>query len=124
MDDDPGIRTLIEALLTRNAIAFDAVDDGEQAIDVLRKRSYGAIVLDLMLPKVNGFEVLKFLKAVQPANMEKVIVLTAASDLTLRDFHYVGSVGALVRKPFDITDFITLLTARLSPQISIGEVAH
>lgn len=77
------------------------VTNGEQAIESIRRNDYAAIVLDLMLPVTNGFEVLQFVRAERPALMRSIVVMTAASNRTLHHFDET-SVGALVRKPFDL----------------------
>ena len=72
---------------------------------MLRAKEYGAILLDLMLPRVNGFEVMRELKALNPDILKKTIVLTAASDLTLREFDET-QVRKLLRKPFSISELV------------------
>lgn len=108
MDDDSGVRTLIAALLHRGGFAYDLVASGDEAMCRLRRSCYDAILLDLMLPERNGFEVLRFLRAEKPHAVPKVIVLTAASNTTLRDFDASGICG-LVRKPFDIDELMTMV---------------
>lgn len=103
VDDDPVVRTLILALLERKGHAAEGAIDGEDAIARLRRHPYDALVLDLMLPGRNGFDVLQFLRAERPATLQRTIVVTAASETTLRHFDET-SVHALIRKPFDIDD--------------------
>jgi DNA-binding response OmpR family regulator len=105
VEDDRGIQGLIAVLFSRKEINVDCAADGEQALLMLRTREYGAVLLDLMLPRVNGFEVMRELKALNPAILKRTIVLTAASDLTLRDFDET-QVRKLLRKPFSISDLL------------------
>src|ERR1041384_3628337 len=63
IDDDPGIRNLLAAVLTREGVAHESAGDGAEAIERLRRRDFDAIVLDLLLPQRNGFEVLRLLEA-------------------------------------------------------------
>ena len=106
VEDDRGIQGLIDVLFTRKEIGVDVASDGEQALSLLREKEYGAVLLDLMLPRLNGFEVMRELKALNPAVLKKTIVLTAASDLTLREFDET-QVRKLLRKPFSISDLMT-----------------
>lgn len=101
VEDDPAICTLIEALLRRRGYGCDVVHDGNDAICRLRQSSYTAVLLDLMLPGTFGFDVIRFLHAERPAMTARVVVMTAASSATLRDFD-MNSVRAVLRKPFDI----------------------
>lgn len=102
IDDDAAIRGMITTVLSHDGIRCDTATDGNEAIRKLRCQSYGTILLDLMLPDCNGFEVLRFLKAERPEMLRRVIVLTAVSDATLRDFGDRAHVFDLMRKPFDI----------------------
>jgi DNA-binding response OmpR family regulator len=110
VDDDPAICTLIEALLRRQGYTCDVVRDGDDAIRQLRKGRYAAVLLDLMLPGAFGFEVIRFLHAERPSMADRVVVMTAASSATLRDFD-ASSVRTVMRKPFDINDLMSEVDA-------------
>ena len=101
VEDDHTSRTLLFALLTNQAMTCDGAADGAQAIAMLRQKPYCAILLDLMLPDVNGFEVLRFLRSERPDEVGRVIIVTAAGENTLRDFDADGTFHML-RKPYDI----------------------
>ena len=101
VEDDEAIRTLLRTLLRHNGYVADSCEDGNEAVRRLRKESYDAILLDLMLPGQFGFDIIRFLNAEQPSMCPRVIVLTAASQATLRDFD-ASSVHAVMRKPFDV----------------------
>ena len=104
-EDDAGIRELMTTVLTRSGIEVDAVGDGATALRQLRSTAYEAVLLDLMLPRVNGFEVVRELRSASPRLLDRTIVVTAASEATLRDFDR-SQVFALIRKPFDINDLL------------------
>lgn len=98
-------------VLGRQGFDYDIAEDGEAACQKLRRREYGVIVLDLMLPKMNGFEVIRFLKAERPAMLPRVIVVTAVAETTLRDFDDEKLIWRLLRKPFDIQDLVANVSA-------------
>ena len=102
IDDDPSVRGLLAAVLARDGVVHESACDGAEAIERLRRRDFDAIVLDLLLPERNGFEVLRFLKAERPHLLPRVVVITAASESTLRHFEDGERVAAVLRKPFDI----------------------
>jgi len=106
VDDDPAIRTLITTVLKRTDAAVDCADDGDAAIMRLGRRAYSVIVLDLMLPKVDGFEVLDRVASTRPDLLNRVIVLTAAAQAKLKPLER-RKVWRVMRKPFDIDDFTT-----------------
>ena len=74
-DDDPAIRPLIAAICKRLGFVCDTAEDGEVALEKIRSEEYDLVVVDLMMPKVNGFQVIEVLRELprRPA----VIVLTA-----------------------------------------------
>jgi DNA-binding response OmpR family regulator len=116
VEDDPAICALLEALLRRRGYEYDVVSDGNDAIRRLRCGSYSAVLLDLMLPGVFGFDVLRFLDAERPAMTPRVVIITAASAATLRDFD--GSkVHAVLRKPFDIQELLDHLAVLVAPRL-------
>jgi len=108
VEDDGGIRDLISTVLTRVGIQHDTAVDGRSAIQRLRTKSYSALLLDLMLPDWNGFEVMRELRAISPAMLRRTIVITAASESTLRDFD-PKQVFAVLRKPFDLDELLRTL---------------
>jgi CheY-like chemotaxis protein len=107
VDDNEATRTLLTALLHRD-FNIDVATDGIEAIERLRTRRYGALLLDLRMPHADGFAVLDFLKEQQPQMLHRVLIVTAA--LSRRDMERAESYGVcgIVAKPFDVE---TLLAA-------------
>ncbi|HEX3071409.1 MAG TPA: response regulator [Thermoanaerobaculia bacterium] len=106
VDDDDGIQTLMKALLRRREVIVDSASDGDAALRKMRELRYDSIVLDLMLPKVNGFEIVRELKTSLPDLLKRTIVVTAVSNHALADFEDSELVRRVLRKPFDINEFI------------------
>jgi DNA-binding response OmpR family regulator len=101
VEDDEAIRALLATILSRDGYSAEVCGDGDEAVRRLRTNGYDAILLDLMLPGQFGFDVIRFLNAERPALAPRVIVLTAASQATLRDFDS-SKIHAVMRKPFDV----------------------
>ncbi|MEA2462333.1 MAG: hypothetical protein QOJ98_80 [Acidobacteriota bacterium] len=110
VEDDAAIRAFLATLLSHSGYACDFSPDGNDAVDRLRNAEYDAILLDLMLPGQFGFDIIRFLNAERPAMSPRVIVLTAASQATLRDFDE-SQVHTVMRKPFDIDQLLTNVRA-------------
>ena len=104
VDDDPAIRALILTLLERAHASVDCVGDGEDVATQLASHSYSVIVLDLMLPKLDGFAVLDRFASTSPEMIKRVIVLTAVARSKLAPLEKFR-VWSVMRKPFDIDDF-------------------
>lgn len=104
VDDDAPIRQLVGTVLRREGYAVDLAHDGQEAIDALRVSRYDAIVLDLMMPRVSGYEVLDFIQREQAESRCVVVVSAAASqDIDKADR---SVVRALIRKPFELRELI------------------
>ena len=109
IDDDKVVRGLITSVLEREGMRIDVAADGADAIAKLRERSYRAILLDLLLPKSNGLEVLRFLKREQPSMLRRVVIVSAVSDIALRSLSDRDSLWGVVQKPFDIHHLVNVV---------------
>ncbi len=78
-EDEKALSRALVAILKHNNYSVDAVYDGEEALDYLQSEVYDALVLDVMMPKLDGFEVLKRLR--ERGNAIPVLMLTAKSDV-------------------------------------------
>jgi DNA-binding response OmpR family regulator len=118
VDDDEPIRLLMNAVFRGRDVDIDCVGDGSAALAMLRREHYDAVILDLMLPGTNGFEVIRELKSLAPEMLRRTIVLTAVSSSTLRDFDDARLLRRLMRKPFDLDELVgEVLSCRLSAPV-------
>ncbi len=111
VEDDPAARCLLTAVARRDLLMAIAVEDGEAALREMRHRRFQAILLDLLLPRRNGFEVIHHMKCVDPEMLRRTIVITAASDATLRVCGDLELVRCVLRKPIDLDHVTTELRA-------------
>ncbi|HJT18233.1 MAG TPA: response regulator [Thermoanaerobaculia bacterium] len=102
MEDDPAIRKLVEKLLARKGIQIDTAHDGRKAIEKLESAKYDVVILDLMIPEVNGFEVIEFVKK---NNIDvPIAVVSAVSHQALTNLD-LDVVKLVISKPFDVDEF-------------------
>ena len=102
VEDDVQIQRLITTILTRDGLHSVVAGDGKAALALLESNDFDAIVLDLMLPLMNGFDVLRHLSTVKPALLERTVVLTGASERMYRNSPQIRQTRILLRKPFDV----------------------
>ncbi len=100
-DDDVGIRVLVCRVLTRSGFDVDAAKDGAEAIEHILKNRYAAIVLDLMMPRVDGFQVVEYLNRHEPQLLQRVVVMTAFGATGID--RVAPLVSGCVEKPFEVT---------------------
>jgi len=106
VEDDPALARLLQTLVVREHMAVDVVTRGDDALKAIETGRYHAIVLDLMLPVMNGFEVMRHLSARRPDLLSRIIVLTAVSQPQLDGFPFAHAIWRLMRKPFEVPEFI------------------
>ncbi len=112
VDDEEALRTVLGSELEGEGYAVQTAGDGDEAIKILETNVFDLILLDIKMPTVDGFEVLKFVKQHQPAT--KVIMLTGFADL--KNAIESKKLGAedFVSKPYDIVDLLTTVERVLS----------
>lgn len=104
VDDDPAIRLLVERVLSKNGFEADTATDGAEALAKLEEHHFDLLILDLMMPRVNGFDVVEQL--VQAGEKApKILVMTAASPAVLRDFPR-DRVEKIISKPFELQTLV------------------
>ena len=107
VEDEIDLNNIVTKYLKKNGYSVDSVFDGEEALDYLEYGEYDLVILDVMMPKVNGFEVIKELR--NKGNHTSVLMLTArdSADDKVKGLD-LGADDYLV-KPFDFNE----LSARI-----------
>lgn len=127
IEDDPVLQRTLAATLRDENFAVDAASDGSEGLRKARHGSYDAIVLDVMLPKLDGWGVLEGLR---PGIATPVLMLTARD--TVPDRIKGLNLGAddYLVKPFDVEELLARVRAlirrsagRASPLVEVGAVA-
>ena len=110
VDDNPEIREIIEILLTGEGFAVDQAGDGTQALAMLKEKHYDLIILDIMMPGMNGLEMCK---KIRETNNIPIIMLSAKST----DLDKILGLGTgaddYVVKPFELEVLYSRICALL-----------
>ncbi|MCU1347590.1 MAG: hypothetical protein JWO56_620 [Acidobacteria bacterium] len=101
VEDDPAIRRLVERLLARKNIDIDTAADGDTAVVLLEKNDYSVVVLDLMVPGVDGFAIIERIKLQKHRPPVAVVSAVSHQALTKLDLDIVKVV---ISKPFDVDE--------------------
>jgi DNA-binding response OmpR family regulator len=106
VDDEPSIVISLEYLMTRAGHEVAVAPDGEAALQAIAARPPDLVILDVMLPRLNGFEVCRRLRADPGLRALKILMLTAKG----RDTEIAKGLGlgadAYVTKPFSTRDLV------------------
>ncbi|MBQ4032144.1 MAG: response regulator transcription factor [Bacilli bacterium] len=118
VEDEYKLADVIASKLKQNKYQVDVANDGEEGLDLALSDSYDLIILDVMLPKVNGFEILKEIR--EEKIDTKVIMLTAKVELEdkLHGFNY--GANDYVTKPFHIEELLARVNAQLNTANNIN----
>lgn len=113
VEDDPDIRELLQYNLTREGFQVSIAGNGSEGLDLGLSGHHDLIILDLMLPQLNGIEVCKRLRESDATRNKPIIMLTAKGEET--DVVYGLGVGAddYIVKPFSIKELIARVYTRL-----------
>lgn len=105
VDDEDALRVVLSAELESEGYLVQSASDGDEAIRILDSNTFHLILLDIKMPNVDGFEVLKYVKSNHPKT--KVIMLTGFADL--KNAIESKKLGAedFVSKPYDLVDLLT-----------------
>jgi two-component system response regulator PilR (NtrC family) len=106
-DDEAAIRTLVSRMLRRAGFDVTEASDGQLAIELIDSREFDALVLDLMMPRVNGFAVVEHLIETRPRMTEKTIVMTAFPKTAAKE--RLHQLCGIVSKPFDMDELVGLV---------------
>jgi adenylate cyclase len=110
VDDDDPIRALLMTVLRRRSFRVDSARNGVDALEHLAACHYALVILDLMMPRMNGYEVLDHLGRMPSATRPLVLVLTAGLEQRRFDTNLV--IGT-IQKPFDIELLLDTVTGCL-----------
>jgi len=103
-DDDPAIRMLVARVLVRQGYDVSTATDGADAIAQLDQSSFDLLVLDLMMPRVDGLGVIAHLQN-RGAATPPILVMTAASPDILRRLPH-ERIAKVITKPFDLEELM------------------
>ena len=108
-EDEVDLNNVVTKYLKKNGYSVDSVLDGEEALDYLEYGEYDLVILDIMMPKVNGFEVIKKLR--DKGNHTSILMLTArdSADDKVKGLD-LGADDYIV-KPFDFNELLARIRA-------------
>ena len=109
VEDDPSTQGLLVAIVNHLGLDARAADDGGAALSMIAAARPDVIVLDLVMPRVDGFEVLRQLRRGFPDLLARTIVVTAASIRDMGDYPDLHLVWKFLRKPLDIDQLGTAI---------------
>ena len=108
-EDEKSLARAVSAILVRNNYSVDVVHDGQSALDYLETGNYDGAILDVMMPKADGFEVLRRMRA--RGDSTPVLLLTARSEIDDRVAGLDSGANDYLTKPFDMKELLARIRA-------------
>jgi CheY-like chemotaxis protein len=116
VEDEPENRLLLEVVLTSEGYDVDEVEDGPAALQAVRERRPDIILLDVMMPGMNGYAVLERLKASPETREIPVILLTALAQAGNVERAVEMGAAGYVTKPFEPADLLQAMETAMVSQ--------
>ena len=104
-EDDPALRRMMVTILRPLDLVIDEARDGLEAVQRLREHDYDVVIVDLMMPRLDGYTVIRYLEEKQP--YARAIVTSAVHGTELSGLARSKVVRAVLSKPFDISVFLS-----------------
>ena len=127
-EDEKSLARAVSTILVKNNYAVDLVYDGQSALDYLETGNYDGAILDVMMPKLDGFEVLRRMRA--RGDSTPVLLLTARAEIDDRVTGLDSGANDYLTKPFDMKELLARIRAmtrvhsvQTDKTISFGRVA-
>ena len=115
VEDDPAIRRLVRMVLERRGYQVETAQDGVEAVLKLGVGDFDAVILDLMMPNLDGFALIDTLAANDPSRLARIIVTSAASPAVIQARMH-GRPFDILPKPFDIEELQRRVSACLAQE--------
>ena len=108
VDDDAEIRRILVTALRLRSLDIDEAGDGRSAIDLLRDNRYSVVLLDIMMPGVDGFAVLD---AINHQEHAPVVLVVSGAGKQVLDRVDTSKIHGIVKKPFDPLEIADVVSA-------------
>ena len=108
-EDEKSLAKAVSTILIRNNYSVDVVYDGLSALDYLATENYDGVILDVMMPKLDGIQVLKRMR--ETGDRTPVLLLTAKSEIDDRVSGLDSGANDYLTKPFDMKELLARIRA-------------
>lgn len=126
-EDEQALSRVLTTILERNNYSVDAAYDGQEALEYLETDNYDGVILDIMMPKVDGITVLREIR--KKGNLIPVLLLTAKSEVDDKVIGLDAGANYYLTKPFNSRELLARIramtrtqTVQANSQLKIGNV--
>lgn len=109
VDDDSKILLLEKTILTQSGYLVETASNGLEALEKLKKGSFDGIVLDILMPHMDGYETAKEIKKLENHKGTPIVMVTAASEKSAMTQSFASGVLVFMNKPFTAQSFLSVI---------------
>lgn len=121
VEDDPEICEMLKSYLSAENIEVDTADDGKRACEKFEKQKYDCVLLDLMIPKITGMDVLQYIRRI---SVVPVIILSAKDTETDKTLGLALGADDYITKPFSVVEVLARIKANVRRTTQYAETSR
>ena len=113
VDDDEDLLKMLKLRIDKEGYEFMSAQDGEEMLRVMKTKKPDLVILDIMLPKMDGYSALREMRKEEEFKDIPVIVLTAKEKKKLQDLFALEKIEFFIEKPFEADDLLQKIRSLL-----------
>ncbi|KPQ40046.1 MAG: response regulator [Phormidium sp.] len=121
VDDEPGLREAVQAYLSQSGFTVDVATNGQEGWDKLQQDIPDLVITDIMMPEVDGYQLLKQMREDPRLKSIPVVFLTARGMTSDRIQGYQARCDAYISKPFDPDELVAVVENLLARRSNVTE---
>jgi len=120
-EDNESIRKLLTFKLTKEGFEVSTASDGAEAIDVVRKGTFDAYIIDIMLPKRDGWQTCHELRKEQKSDAPIIMITAKTDDMSKKVSEKIYHVDKYITKPFNPSDVVNTVRELIAARQAAGK---
>ncbi|MCI0624328.1 MAG: response regulator [Acidobacteria bacterium] len=109
IDDDPKMLVLERTILVQGGFAVETASDGVEGLEKLQAGRYDGIVLDVMMPRMDGYETAQQIKKLEAHKTTPIVMVTASTERSAMSQGFRSGAIAFLTKPFTAKKFLSMI---------------
>lgn len=118
VEDDTGVSSLISGLVEGGGIEVDCCEDGKRALELMRKTKYDVVYLGILMPLLNGLDVMKIVQKDKIPHGKILIVTRFTDDITINMMLNLGAAAYIDMSQITVEELVSRLKLELSDSVT------
>jgi CheY-like chemotaxis protein len=109
IDDDPRMLVLEKTILVQGGFSVETASDGVEGLEKLQSGRYDGIILDVMMPRMDGYETAKQIKKLEDHKATPIVMVTASAERSAMTQGFCSGAVVFMNKPFTAKKFLSVI---------------